>query len=440
MASKLHHLMLATVENTADPMAWSGSAIEISEALSNAVERLTIVDNLPVKKHPVHAAVRLALGRFPNNEPRYPLWMSTPALHDFAQRTAKAIEQHRPEALLCISSQCLVYLHEYYKGPAIPVFSYSDTPWMLFLELYKDFWPYPVGTARYAARERAAIRRCTGAIYATEWARQDAIRRFELPPERVHVQSMGASWIPTESESEIEATILARPRNRVDILYIGKEWKRKSGPMVIEIARQLRASGRVGDVKLHIVGANPELQPGDEAFIQVYGLLRRSDPTESALLRKLLCESHFLLVPTSAECFGLVFAEAQAFGVPPISRAVGAVPSVILDGETGLVLPIEAGAEAYVQRILDLLANGRDEYVRMALAGRRNFRQHLNWPAFGQGIVKTIGESLPLPASAHDHDGHVHDGDPDVLHALAPLPVPSHSRAPSRSHSFRTGS
>ncbi len=68
--------------------------------------------------------------------------------------------------------------------------------------------------------------------------------------------------------------------------------------------------------------------------------------------RSCFCGRIFLIVPTTAECFGIVFAEAQAFGLPPISRAVDALPSVILDGETGLLFEREAPASAYVERIL----------------------------------------------------------------------------------------
>ncbi len=392
MPGPLRHLMLATLEDTSNPLAWSGSAMEVRRALAGAVERLTVLDHLAVKRHPAHALVRIAAGGKPAH---YPLWMTKPALREFARVTAQAIERHRPQALVSIASQCLIYLPEFYKGPPIPTFLFSDSAWMAWIEVYKGYYPAPLGAKRFASRERAAARQVTGLIYGSEWARQDALRRFDLPPERVHVQPLGAAWVPQEDEASLEASVQGRPDNKLDLLFLSKEWERKGGPLALAIARGLKASGRAGAVCLHVVGARPTLeQPGDADLVRPYGMLRRSIPAEAETLRKLLRESHFLVVPTLAECFGLVFAEAQAFALPPVSRAVDAVPSIILDGETGILQPKDDGPQPYVQRILALLEGDRAAYRRMALAGRRHYRERLNWPAFGQGISRLIESFL----------------------------------------------
>ena len=391
MPATLRHLLLATLEDTRNPLAWSGSAMAIRQALEGAVEQLTVLDNLYVKKHPAHAVVRILAGGKPA---RYPLWMTKPALRQFARETARAIAEHRPQALFCISSQCLVYLHEFHQGPPIPTFTFSDSAWMAWLEVYKGYYPVPIGAERFAAREREAARRATGIIYGAQWAKDDAVRRFGVEPERVHVQPMGAAWAPEENDEALRARVLARPRDRVELLFVAKEWERKGGPLALEIARGLRASGRVGEVRLNIVGVRPELAPEDAGLVRMFGMLRRSDAHESSQLRELLLDSHFLVVPTLAECFGLVFAEAQAFALPPVSRAVEAVPSVVLDGNTGLLEPKDAGPEPYVRRILQLLEGNREGYMQMALAGRRHFHERLNWPAFGRGAVQIVESAL----------------------------------------------
>ena len=165
MPTPLRHLMLATLEDTANPLAWSGSAMAVRGALACAVEQLTIVDNLPVKKHPAHALVRIAAGGKPA---RYPLWMTEPALREFARLTAEAAERCRPQAIFSISSQCLVYLPEYLKRP-IPTFLFSDSAWMAWLEVYRGYYPATIGARRFAARERIAARHATGLIYGSDW-------------------------------------------------------------------------------------------------------------------------------------------------------------------------------------------------------------------------------------------------------------------------------
>ncbi len=360
--------------------------MEVRRALAGAVEKLTVLDNLPVMKSPLHAAVRIAAGGKPA---RYPLWMTKPALRAFARRTAEVMTREQPQALFAISPQCLVYLQDFYKGPPIPTFLFSDAAWMAWLEVYKGYYPAPLGAARFAARERLAARQATQVIYGSEWAKTDAVRRFGIAPERVKVQPLGAAWQPEGSDAVVEAAIRSRSRKQLDLVFLSKEWERKGGPLALEIARGLQASGIVGKVTLHVVGCQPSIQPSDAHLLRSYGMLRRNVPGEAARLQQLLLSSHFLVVPTLAECFGLVFAEAQAFGLPPVSRAVDAVPSIVLDGRTGILQAKQDGPDSYIRRMSVLLEN-RDVYLAMAFAGRAHFQEKLNWPAFGRGIRNII--------------------------------------------------
>jgi glycosyltransferase involved in cell wall biosynthesis len=111
------------------------------------------------------------------------------------------------------------------------------------------------------------------------------------------------------------------------------------------------------------------------------------------MLLGLFEQSHFLIVPTMAECFGVVFAEAQAFALPPISRAVHALPSIIVDDTTGILMDPTAPAGDYVERILALWRNP-SAYQKMAFAGRDRFEELLNWDRTAAGIVRHIDESL----------------------------------------------
>jgi glycosyltransferase involved in cell wall biosynthesis len=112
-------------------------------------------------------------------------------------------------------------------------------------------------------------------------------------------------------------------------------------------------------------------------------------PEESARLKHLFLHAHFLVVPTRAECFGVVFAEAQAFGLPAVSRAVQAVPSIVIDGVTGILEPADAPAASYGRRILALLRD-RAQYRAMARAARDRYQATLTWERFAAKAAETI--------------------------------------------------
>jgi glycosyltransferase involved in cell wall biosynthesis len=175
------------------------------------------------------------------------------------------------------------------------------------------------------------------------------------------------------------------------LLFVGKDWARKGGPMAVEVTQALRAAGI--NARLHVVGCRPQLPPGAAEYIAVHGQLYQTHPEESAVLAELFMNAHFLLVPTTAECYGIVFAEAQAFALPPVSRAVQALSTVVEDGRTGVLLEAKAPASAYVERILALRADPA-AYVRMAVAARERYESLLSWDSTAAGIVRALGQTL----------------------------------------------
>ena len=69
----------------------------------------------------------------------------------------------------------------------------------------------------------------------------------------------------------------------------------------------------------------------------------------------LLRRARALLFPIDwEEPFGLVMAEAMACGTPVVATPRGAVPEVVVDGETGFIVPVEEYPEAAARRLADL--------------------------------------------------------------------------------------
>ena len=389
MPSELKHLLLCTVEDPYDQSSWSGIPYSLRTALEQRLERVSVFKPGPPKRTPPNVIRRVWHGGT-----KFQLWMTEAALRQTAREVHAEIERVRPDAVLSISSQCLIYL----ERPGVPVFMFNDTDRFTWHELYKKWDPMPLLGPQYIAGEARAARRIDGLCFGSRWACDEADKVFSTPQESVrdklHVTPLGANWVPKLSRDEVMARVAGRAADEIEMLFVGRDWERKGGPTAVEVARLLHERGR--RVRLHVVGCRPELpteMTGQEGFVSMHGVMRQSDPAENAALAELFLWSHFLIVPTVAECFGIAFAEAQAFGLPPISRAVDALPSVIVDGETGLLFDRSAPASEYVERILALMAD-RSAYEAMALRARLRFEELLNWDQTAAGIVRGISAAL----------------------------------------------
>lgn len=401
MGTPLKHLLLTTVEDPFNVRSWSGIPYSLREALEGQVERLTVFSPGPPSRNPLDVARRLWHGGEPA---KYPLWMTEATLKKNARELQAKIEEVRPDAVLSISSQCVIYL----ERPGRPVFMFSDAPWLAWREAYRGTISEPVKMAWFAEREAETARRLDGLCFGSAWAVGEAERLYARRSdvknadaaetdaarslrERLHVTPLGANWRPAMSREEIFASVEERSGDELQLLYVGKDWERKGGPLAVEVTRLLHERGR--RVRLNIVGCTPELAQETASFVTMHGLLSQDDPKQREVLAGLFQRSHFLLVPTLAECFGLVFAEAQAYALPPISRAIHALPSVVVDGVTGLLMDPGAPASAYVTRILGLLDDPA-AYRQMAVQARERFENLLNWNKTAETIVRHMSAAM----------------------------------------------
>jgi len=140
----------------------------------------------------------------------------------------------------------------------------------------------------------------------------------------------------------------------------------------------LRALCEVQDarVRLLLVGDDPfgdgrrsaealaaELRLGDRA---VFAGIRRDVPA-------LLAASDAFVMASLWEGFGLVFLEAMAAGLPVVATRVSAIPEVVVEGETGLL--VEPGDAPALSRAINALADDPELRARLGRAGRARVRE-----------------------------------------------------------------
>jgi colanic acid/amylovoran biosynthesis glycosyltransferase len=77
-----------------------------------------------------------------------------------------------------------------------------------------------------------------------------------------------------------------------------------------------------------------------------------------------------------AEGFGMIFAEAQAMGLPVVSFATGGIPEAVANDQSGFLVP-ERDEKALAQKLLLLLAN-KDIWNQMSAAGKARARHLFN--------------------------------------------------------------
>ncbi|MEO0949423.1 MAG: glycosyltransferase family 4 protein [Cyanobacteria bacterium J06641_5] len=218
--------------------------------------------------------------------------------------------------------------------------------------------------------------------FSSQWAANSAIQDYGTDPNKVRVIPYGANlFSPPSAEQALDRE---RLRSSCQLLFIGRKWDRKGGPMVFSAFMELLRRGV--DANLVVVGCDPG---HTHEKLEVISFLNKQVPEDLERYLKLWRESAFLFMPSQQETFGAIYSEAAANGVPVIARDTGGISSCVKHGVSGCLLPEDADATAYADVIEKLWADPEqyDSYVRGA---RARFEQTLNWDAWAEQIISII--------------------------------------------------
>jgi glycosyltransferase involved in cell wall biosynthesis len=96
--------------------------------------------------------------------------------------------------------------------------------------------------------------------------------------------------------------------------------------------------------------------------------------------------------PSHREGFGVACAEAMAHGKPVVASSVGGLKDLVVDGETGLVVPPrDVGA---LRKALERLLGDRELRRRLGAAGRERVEKHFSWERFASETIRAYEDAL----------------------------------------------
>jgi glycosyltransferase involved in cell wall biosynthesis len=217
--------------------------------------------------------------------------------------------------------------------------------------------PFRLGPFRYV--ERGLTRLASRVVTITEALRRFAVEQVGLPAEKLETIHYGMDELPQPWGENPPDDVPSGVR----VLLAVSRLTRQKG---IDVAvRALAALPE--DVVLVVLSSTQEQRSELETLARDLGVARRlflcgRVPDVAAWLRR----ADALVHPARWEGFGLAVLEAMLAGLPVVASNVSSLPELVIDGETGLLVPPDDDA-ALARAVLRALAD-RD---RLGAAGRR---------------------------------------------------------------------
>lgn len=269
----------------------------------------------------------------------------------------------------------------------IPIVYLSDSSFSQLLNYYEIFTnllDFSVKESKYI--EKLSIEKASGFIYPSEWAANFVEKTYNVSKEKFKVIPFGANIDELYIPENINKSFLHdKP---FYILFVGVNWKRKGGDIVIQTFQLLLSQGY--NVKLIVCGCVP---PVKHENVEVYPFLNKNLDSDMVILSTIYKKSNLLFVPTRADCSPIIFCEASAFGLPVLSTNTGGVADLVEDGVNGFCLDYSATPQEYTDIIIRLIKN-ETEYLLLCDNSKNKYKNELNWQLWAQSVKLFFYELL----------------------------------------------
>lgn len=370
---KITHL---TENNLFDPDANSGTPYWISKALSQqdiTVENLHVVFPMqllpPLEEFIFRCKQRWH--KFYDNAHRAPDLLTRRAEY-IASTLKKPLENLQTDVILSSLSPLATAFVE----TKTPIVYWTDALYAGLVSFYPEFrFHHPDTMWDGHAVTQACLRNAKLLLFSSQWAARTAFECYGISQDKIRVAPFGANVEVSHSIAEMKDQINARATDRIKFLFVGKNWYRKGGDIVLKVLQALHAAGQA--VELTIVGCTLD-KKSLPPYVKCVGMLSKKNQQDLDKLKKCYQEAHFLFVPSRAEAYGIVFCEANAFAVPCLTTHVGGIPEIVKDGVNGMTFSLEATVQQYGDYIMNLMSD-RTKYEALALSAFNEYQTRLNW-------------------------------------------------------------
>lgn len=251
--------------------------------------------------------------------------------------------------------------------------------------------------------EQTSYEAATRIIAVSEGMRRDVLQAYpDVDPDRVDVVHNGidtAVYRPDPDPRPLEGLGITRPY----VLFVGRITRQKG------IVHLIHAARRFDDgVQLVLCASSPDTpeigtetaeavarlreERGDDAVVWI------QDQVDRPRLIALFSQALAFACPSIYEPLGIVNLEAMACETAVVASAVGGIPEVVVDGETGLLVPYDAAEPRAFEHALgdavNSLAADPERARRMGAAGRTRAVTHFSWDAIAEQTIAVYRAAL----------------------------------------------
>ena len=238
--------------------------------------------------------------------------------------------------------------------------------------------------------EKTVVETADRVIAVSHKMRDDILAHFQADPARVVVIHNGIDpdrFRRTEARDHLERLRVKTPY----VLFVGRVTDQKGIFHLVEAAKHLPAG-----VQLVLFASAPDTPEIEERLRRTVATMSNvrwiNEMVKHEVVVQLYSHAAVFCCPSVYEPFGIINLEAMACETPVVASAVGGILEVVVDGETGLLVP--PGNPDALAAALTQLLNDPDTRQRMGQAGRRRVEAQFSWASVAERTERVYADAI----------------------------------------------
>ncbi len=257
--------------------------------------------------------------------------------------------------------------------------------------------------------EKTAIEMADALIAVSEETKEDVLKHFNVDENKVQVIYNGINlqqYITTTKTDTLDE--YGVDKNKPYVLFVGRITRQKGIIHLVNAIKYIDSETQIvlcagapdtEEIGLEMEEAVTEVQKTRKNVIWIDKMVTKKE------IIQLYSHADVFCCPSIYEPFGIINIEAMACDTAVVASAVGGIKEVVVDGETGILIPVEQQKTAPFEpvdpdKFAKDLANGVNKLIskpdlknKMAKNGRKRVEEYFDWISIAKQ-TKELYESL----------------------------------------------
>jgi alpha-maltose-1-phosphate synthase len=243
--------------------------------------------------------------------------------------------------------------------------------------------------------ERTAMQSASAIIAVSNGMAADILVSYpQVPADRVHVIHNGIDaqqYSPDPARDVLDRYGI--DADRPSVVFVGRVTRQKGLPVLLRAAERIDPAAQLvlcagqadtAELQAEVTGLVDRLRATRSGVIWIPGMLAKAEVIQ------ILSHATVFVCPSEYEPLGIVNLEAMACGSAVVASAVGGIPEVVADGETGLLVPV--GDEVALAGAVNVLIRDPARAAEFGARGRQRAVAEFSWDRIADQTAELYAE------------------------------------------------